>query len=297
MPAHIYARTDRWQDAATANRKAMKADLRYRAAYSRPGFYAMYMAHNAHFLSFVAMMQGRSEEALRCARTMVAGVPQDFVKNYTPMADAFMIFVSEALMRFGKWQEILAVPDPGPDLPLSGALWHFTRASALTALNRMDEAKLEQHAFESTAAAVPKEWRFGNNSAADVLAIASRVLTGEMAAQAGHLDAAIPVLCEAVRLEDDLLYDEPPDWIQPVRHTLGAVLLRAGQAGEAEKVYREDLLRYPGNGWSLLGLRDSLRHQGKTEETKIADARFKKEWANADIKPSATCYCQEGKTE
>src|SRR5581483_9559435 len=294
MPSHIYARVDRWSEAAQSNRQAMQADARYRAAYPQPGLYSMYMAHNAHFLAFVDMMQGRSQEALACARTMVAGVPEEFLKEYAPIADGYMIFVSEALMRFGRWQEILAAREPAATLPLSRALWRYTRTSALTALNRIEEARAEKAMFDQAAAAVPKEWRFGNNSAADILAIASRVLEGEMAARAGRFELAVPKLQEAAKLEDDLKYDEPPDWIQPVRHTLGAVLLKAGNPAEAEEVYREDLKRYPGNGWALMGLRNAFQQQGKQSEARTAQKRFQKAWAQADIKPAYTCYCQQG---
>jgi tetratricopeptide (TPR) repeat protein len=293
MPAHIYARVDRWDDAAAANRQAMLADARYRAAYPRPGLYSMYMAHNAHFLAFVDMMQGRSEDALRSARQMVAGVPEEFLKEYTAIADGYMIFVSEVLMRFGRWQEVLSAPEPASILPLSRALWHYTRTSALLSLNRLEEGRAEKTAFEQSAAAVPKDWRFGNNSASDIVAIASKVLEGELAAKQLRTDAAVATLREAVRLEDSLRYDEPPDWIQPVRHTLGAVLLKAGDPAGAEPVYREDLQKYPGNGWSLLGLGDALKQQGKTQEARRIHAQFKKAWAKADINPTFTCYCQQ----
>ena len=292
MPAHIYVRVGRWDDAATANRDAMKIDARYRTAYPRPGFYAIYMLHNAHFLAFAAMMQGRSDEALKVARGMVAGVPEDFRQDFAAVADGYMIFVSEVLMRFGRWEEVLAEPQPPSEFPLARALWHFTRTSALTSLNRMDEARSEKTAFDKAAEAVPKGHTFGNNSAADILAIATRVLDGEMLAREGKLDAAIASLREAVGLEDKLRYDEPPDWIQPVRHTLGAVLLKANQPAEAENAYRQDLEKFPDNGWSLLGLRDSLRRQGKESEAAKVDRQLKKSWATADIKPTATCYCQ-----
>jgi len=293
MPSHIYARVDRWPEAAEANRRAMQADLRYRAAYPRPGLYAMYMAHNVHFLAFVSMMQGRSAEALECARLMVTGIPEDFLKEYAPIADGFMIFPAEVLMRFGKWEEILHVPEPAPNLPLARALWRFTRTSALTSLNRMGEAQAEREAFAKAAAAVPKEWQFGNNSAADILAIATRVLDGEISARNGQFDSAIAQLTEAAHLEDGLRYDEPPDWIQPTRHTLGAVLLRAGKPAQAEQFYREDLRRYPGNGWSLLGLHNALQQQGKTSEAKKTEQKLSKAWKEADVKPAWTCYCQQ----
>lgn len=97
MPSHIYARVGRWSDAAECNRQAMKADLRYRAAFPRPGFYGIYMAHNAHFLGFVAMMEGRSEEALWAAREMVNGVPPDFATEFAHVVDGYTAFVPEVL--------------------------------------------------------------------------------------------------------------------------------------------------------------------------------------------------------
>lgn len=291
MPAHIYARVGQWEKAAIANDKAMKVDEVYRATFPQPGFYAMYMAHNTHFLAFTAMMRGHADEAVRLARAMVASVPDEFVKGQAPIADSYMIFVSETLMRFGRWDEILAEPRPRPGLPLSLALWHFTRAVALTALDRPAEAAAEREEFRSTSAAVPSNWRVGNDAASSVLAVAAKQLDGEMSARAGREAEAIATLREAAALEDGLHYDEPPDWLQPVRHTLGAVLVRAGRAAEAETVYREDLAKYPGNGWSLYGLSRALKAQGKAEESRDALGRFRKAWASADIKPDSSCLC------
>jgi tetratricopeptide (TPR) repeat protein len=295
MPAHIYARTGRWKDAALSNVAAMKADEAYRAAYPRPGFYAMYMAHNAHFLAFTAMMRGQSEEAIRLARSMVANIPEDFLRDYTVTADGFLIFPSEVLMRFGRWKEILQEPAPRAGFPLSRALWHYTRASALNSLNRPKEADEERVAFRDAAAEIPAEWTFGNSKASDLVAIASHTLDGEFSAKANRYDEAIKSLREAVRIEDTLPYDEPPDWIQPVRHTLGAVLLRADRPKEAEQVYKEDLKKFPGNGWSLFGLAQAMEKQGKRPQTvRLAQARFKKAWSDADAKLEATCFCQAG---
>lgn len=196
-------------------------------------------------------------------------------------------------MRFGRWEEILKEPEPREELHLARALWRFTRAVALNALGRAEEAGAEREAFAKAAAAVPKDSAMGNNSASNLLAIAALVLDGEMAARGNNFDPAIAKLREAVRLEDGLHYDEPPDWIQPVRHTLGAVLMRAGRAAEAEVLYRDDLRKNPENGWALMGLRDALRQQGK--EAKAVDKRFRKAWAKADIAPTYTCYCRATK--
>lgn len=294
MPSHIYVRVGRWEDATDSNARAMKADRRYRKAYPRPGFYGMYMAHNSHFMAFTAMMRGRSEEALRVARETVAGIPQDFLEEHAAVADGFMVFPAEVLMRFGRWEEILQEPAPATGLPLAKAKWHFLRASALTNLDRPEEARRERELFLQAKEGIPQEAFFGNNSSRELMSIAEDVLDGEMAARHGDLETAINKLEQASRKEDKIRYDEPPDWIQPVRHTLGAVLLRAGRPSEAEKKYREDLTIFPENGWSLMGLRDALQAQGKNAEANEVASRFKRQWSTADVKPSATCYCQEG---
>jgi tetratricopeptide (TPR) repeat protein len=291
MPAHIDARVGRWDAAATANIRAMKADAAYRAKHPRPGFYAIYMAHNAHFYAFTAMMQGRSGEALKQARKMVRDMPADFLENFGPVADGFMIFPSEVLMRFGRWEEVLAEPQPAANLPLANALWRYTRTAAFNALGRSEETAREKSAFQAAAARVPKDATFGNNAAHDLLTIATHTLEGEIAARQQRYPEAIASLRRAVALEDKLRYDEPPDWIQPGRHSLGAVLLRAGRHAEAEKVYRADLLRYPANGWSLFGLGRALRLQGKEAEAATAEQQFKQAWSKADIELSSTCLC------
>ncbi len=294
MPSHIYARVGQWGDAASSNVAAERVDKAYRAARAKPGFYAIYMAHNSHFLAFTAMMRGRSDEAIRTGRKMVSEIPPEFLQEFGPVVDGYMIFVSEVLMRFGRWNEVLAEPKPPEGLPLSLALWHFTRAVATNALDRADDAAKEKAAFLNAVTKVPDEYHFGNNSAADLLTIAIRVLDGEIAARAGRYDESIARLRDAARVEDALRYDEPPDWIQPVRHTLGAVLLRAGRPAEAEVVYREDLKRFPENGWSLFGLSRALQDQGKMKEAAAARARFVRAWAKADVKIDSTCFCQPG---
>ncbi len=295
MPAHIYSRVGRWADAALVNVQAIEADQRYRVRYPRPGFYAIYMAHNQHFLAFTAMMRGRSEEAIDAARKMVAEFPKELLDDLAPLVDGYLIFPSEVLMRFGRWEEILKEPEPEERLPLSRAIWRFTRAVALAALHRPEEAVKARDAFREAAARVPPEWTFGNNTAAAILDLARQVLDGEIAVEAKDYDASVAALRAAVALEDQLRYDEPPDWIQPVRHTLGAVLLAAGRPAEAEAVYREDLARWPENGWALWGLARSLHLEGEHEEAKATDARVKAAWADADIPLTTTCLCLPGR--
>jgi tetratricopeptide (TPR) repeat protein len=291
MPAHIYARVGDWDNAAQSNTDAMKVDVKYRSIYPRPGFYALYMAHNEHFFAWAAMMQGRSAESIAHARKMVDSVPEEFVRNFGPALDGFLAFVPEALMRFGRWEEILAEPKPRGDLPLSQTLWRYTRVASLAALNRIDEARAEQKLFEEAAAKVPADWHFGNSKASDLIAIARLVLEGEIAAKEERYDEALRHLREGVKIQDTLRYDEPPDWMQPVRHTLGAVLLKAGKASEAATVYREDLQRYPENPWSLLGLQDAVNREGNSAEAAAVKTRFERAWAKSDFRATTSCLC------
>lgn len=296
MPSHIYARVGRWAEAAAANERAIAADAWYRAQHPRPGFYATYMAHNRQFLAYTATMRGRSAEALAAARDMVAVVPPEFVDGFAPIIEGFLVLPLEVLMRFGRWDDILKEPEPKASLLFSRTIRHATRAIALTALGRLDEAGVERTAFREAAKKLPPEWMCGNSPASAVAEVVSHVLDGEMAAKASKVDEAVKILTEGAALQDALRYDEPPDWIQPVRHTLGAVLMKAGRAVEAEAVYREDLARYAENGWSLLGLAQALHAQGRHEESMAVDARARKAFADADVKPTTTCFCIPGET-
>jgi tetratricopeptide (TPR) repeat protein len=140
---------------------------------------------------------------------------------------------------------------------------------------------------------VPKDEVFGNNTAEAILALTARMVEGEILIREGKLDDGIAGLREAIELEDALNYDEPPGWLIPVRHSLGATLMQNGRYAEAEQIYREDLARLPENGWSLYGLASSLRAQKKNlSEAAATDAKFKRLWASADTKITSSCLCQ-----
>jgi len=291
MPAHIYARVGRWKDAAEANQRAIKADREYRRRSPAQGFYNIYMAHNHHFLSWAAMMQGRGQLAVEAARAMVAGVPEDFLREGAFFADGYMTIVLEALMRFGRWEEILQEPEPPAWLPITTAHRHFTRAVAYAATGRVDASREEQARFLSARERITPEMVVGNNEALHVLRIAEHMLEGEISFREGDVDGSIAELRRAVELEDSLRYNEAPDWIQPVRHTLGGILLAAGRFPEAEEVYRSDLRKNPENGWSLFGLERCLAARGIEEERRDVERRFRKAWSKADVKLRQTCLC------
>jgi tetratricopeptide (TPR) repeat protein len=291
MPAHIYARIGRWQDASEANEKAIVADREYRKLSPVQEFYNVYMAHNHHFLSWASMMQGQSVVSIRAAREMIAGVPPDFLQQSAFFADGYMTIAIEALMRFGKWDEILQEPVPPAFLPITTAHRFFARGVAYAAKGDVAHAKAEREQFHAALANVTADRIVGNNPAQQVMRIAANLLDGEIAYQEGHLNESIAALRAGVAVEDSLKYNESPDWLQPVRHTLGGALLEAGKIPEAEAVYRADLERWPENGWALFGLSQCLSLRKADAEAREVDARFAKTWAQADIKLEKTCLC------
>ncbi len=292
MPSHVFIRVGRYSDAADTNARAIEVDRAYFALAPPPDFYSLYFVHNVHFLAYAAMMEGRFQTALDAARTLESEVPESFVREYPHIADGLLPAAAHVLIRFGRWGEILAEPEPPASRLFSRAVHHYARGIAFSALGRADEARAELTRFDDLASQVPSEWFAGNNPASVILPLARTMLEGELLYREGKPEEAFAALSEGVRMEDELVYDEPPGWMQPVRHTLGALLLAAGRAAEAEAVYREDLEQNPGNGWALLGLEQALRAQEKNSEEAdtLATAR-NAAWVRADVQPTSSCYC------
>lgn len=301
MPSHIDVRTGRWAQGAEQNRQAAVVDAAYRKLSPQQGIYHFYMAHDEHFLAWTCMMLGRREEGLAAARAMLRNVPAEFAEKAAPFVDPLASIEISVLMRFGQWEEILALPRPPAHFPVTIAMWHFARGSALAAQGKVEEAKAEQGKFHEFVAALPKETMLQQNPASKGMAIADQVLEGEIAFREGEIDRSVAALTEAVRTEDSLRYIEPPDWLQPARHSLGAVLMSAERFREAEAVYRADLEHWPENGWALYGLAQALKAQ-QSQEADAVETRFKKAWEHADTDLSSTCLCvsrgkEKAKTE
>jgi tetratricopeptide (TPR) repeat protein len=295
MPSHIDVRCGRWQEAVTANEKAIAADTAYRKVVPKQGLYHVYMAHNHHMLAYASMMTGQSQKATQAVNDMLTGIPDEFVQQAAPMIDGFFALPYELHLRFGRWDAMLAEPEPRKAFPIARALWHYARGVSLAAKDDLVQAKEEQLAFVAATKAMPKDASFHKNSAADILGIADKMLAGEILYREGKPDEAFAALREAVRREDNLRYIEPPTWIQPVRHALGAALMDNRRYADAEAVYREDLNRYPENGWSLYGLSQSLKKQGKDADASAVTARFDKIWQHADVKLASSCFCLQGR--
>ena len=295
MPSHIDIRIGHWYEAITANLNAVEADRRYRAIVGQPkGLIVFYAAHNQHMLAYAAMMTGQRDLAIEQIRAMVKGMPEDELKKYAMLTEAFVAMPYEVLIRFGLWDEILAEPDHPEFMVFTRAFRHAARGIAYAANGDVKSARVEQTAFLEASKLVPAEDAFGNNSCQALLAIATPMLDGEILIREGKLDEGLSQLRTAVSAEDALRYDEPPGWILPVRHSLGANLMQAGRFAEAEQVYRDDLTRLPENGWSLFGLARSLELQQKRDEAAVVEARYHKIWSKADVQITSSCLCQPG---
>lgn len=283
MPGHIYMRMGRYGDAAAANVPAIAADRKYIATANPPGMYLlMYYPHNIHFLWSASLMAGRSADALKAAKELDEAVPLDAIKAM-PMLEYFSGTAVFALTRFGRWDEVLAVPAPAPELKYAAAIWRYARGVAFAAKNDSAAARKEQAAFDEAAAVVPPDLQLINNTAGNLLKVARPLLAGELAARAGDHENAIARLREAVAAQDALVYDEPPPWYYPVRETLGAELIAAGKWDDAEVVYNEDLKINPESGWSLFGLARCLEHRNASGLAAVK-VRLDKAWAGADVK-------------
>ena len=287
MPAHIFIRTGRYHDAVVANERAIAADSSYITQCHAQGMYPVtYVPHNHHFLSAAATFGGNSEKALMAAQHMAMNQDRQLMRKpgYGTLQH-YMMIPLYAMIKFGKWEEILKEAAPDSDLLYPRGVWHFSRGMAYTRTNQLDKVAQELEKLKRIAAdsSLMKVTIWDINTTFDLLQIAAALLSGELAAQHRDFATAIKHLQRAVALEDNLTYDEPPPWYTPARHNLGAVLLEAGRAVEAQKVYEADLQKYPENGWALFGLQQSLLAQKKNAEAAAAKKRLDQAWAGADV--------------
>jgi len=285
MPAHIYIRVGRWNDAVQANQHAIHSDEMFIEGQHPMGVYPLaYYPHNIHFLAFASTMAGRSAQAIEASNTLTSKVNLDAARQ-VGMLQEMLPYHALTLTTFGKWDEVLAQPLPPEDIRFSHAIASYARGVAYAVKGEWTEAQAALDTVTAADVATP-----GGAEGKMALSIAVHALTGEIATRRGDIDAGITHFREAARIEDGGLYFEPPKWYYPIRHSLGAVLLKAGHHAEAEKVYREDLRRFPENGWSLFGLAQALRAQGKENDAVAEEARFRRAWAGTDVTLTASRF-------
>jgi tetratricopeptide (TPR) repeat protein len=284
MPSHVHLRVGRYADAVDYNAKAIAVDRDYIGKYHPPGIYPiMYYPHNIHMRWSALLSSGRRAEAVQAGRDLEKAVPDSIVRAM-PMAEFLRVAPYLTQARFGLWEEALREPEPATGMIFQQAAWRYARGMAYAAGGKYAEAAAERDSIRAIVASIPADAYFGLNPAAPVFRFAAAHLEGEIALRRGNNDEAIRLLQAAAGMQDSLHYDEPPAWQQTARQSLGTALLAAGRAPEAEAVYREDLARYPETGWSLYGLTQALRAQGKTKEAAATEKRFRRAWAKSDTK-------------
>jgi hypothetical protein len=289
MPSHIYYRVGRYADAAKVNALAASVDEQYIAQCRAQGFYPIgYYGHNIHFLWTSSEMMGRYQAAIDAARRLVKAIGPDAAKM-GPMAQLYFLVPVATLLRFGKWDEVLAEPTPAPDMKVVLAVAHLARGFAFANKGDMASAQTERAALAQVAAD-PELANYGMVPAQAMAKIALAELDGEIARLSGNLDLAIKNFTDAAALEHELPYTEPPYWHQPVSQLLGAALLQAGRAQEAEAVYRKSLMSYRLDGWALYGLAQAQDAQGHHDEANATRKEFDRVWQLADVKLAASRF-------
>lgn len=285
MPSHIYIRIGRYLDAVKANQAAILADEDYISQCYSQGMYPLgYYPHNIHFLWAASTLLGDSEVAIDAAKKTAEKVPEGELTTL-PFLQNFASVPLLAYTRFGKWNEILTTPRPNAEIKHLKLIWHYARGIAFIRKNNAKEAKEELEAIKEMINDPEMEnlVAAGFDDSAAIGKVAYEVVAGELASLNDDLPKAIEHLKKAVELEDGLIYTEPAAWYIPTRQNLGAVLLNAREYEEAEKIYREDLEVLRQNGWSLMGLHQSLKAQKKMDEAQTIKEEFDKAWEHADI--------------
>jgi tetratricopeptide (TPR) repeat protein len=294
MPSHIYMLVGRYKDSYEVNLRATDADESYITQCRAQGIYPLnYYPHNIHYLAWSAMFLGRPEAALEAAREIVGKVPSELASDGNVWA-LYEIFLSQpmfVLVRFGMWNEMLSEPKPDLDSQFMTGIWHYGRALAYFNTKRLAEARRELRSLTALRVAMGEVERYvGASTGETLLTIAEEIVRGELAYAEGNTREGLARLERAVRIEDSLVYNAPPEWYFPVRHYLGAMLLDAGRPNEAEVIFSADLRDNPENGYSLFGLRVALEQLGDHENARAVAKRFDNAWADATHNLTSSRY-------
>ena len=307
MPTHIDVLCGDYRTVVAGNEDAIRADRKYLARRGAVNFYSLYRCHDYHFKIYGAMFLGQYAPAIAAAEEMIATLGEELlVVPSPPMADwleGFLPMKQHVLIRFGHWQDILdqTLPENASLYCVTRAMMRYARAVALAALGDVPAAEAEAERFDAAVRQVPDTRYVFNIRCLDTLAIAREMMRGEIEYRRGDFDAAFASLRRAVGLDDNLPYDEPWGWMQPVRHALGALLLEQGRVAEAAEVYRADLgfdatlsraCQHPENVWSLHGYHECLQRLGRTEEAGMLRPRLDIALARADVPITASCFCR-----
>ena len=296
MPSHIYVRTGDYEKAIASNQRSLAVDTVFQKDWGdRPtpnlGTYGLssrtHARHAWDFIRYAGMLAGNYARAMEAAKATAAGQSHQGM-GATQRAASIPWLINKI---FGKWDAVLAEPEPAHGSAYLRGLWHYTRGSAYVARRDFAKADAELQALKAASADPSvKELLASANPAPAILELSMRALEGELLSAQDQHDAAVKAFAAAVKFQDTLKYIEPPDWGQSMRLYLGAALLKAGRAREAETVYREDLRDFRNNGWTLFGLAQSLRAQKKNAEASKIEQEFQRAWRNADVTLKASVF-------
>ncbi|PKX99375.1 TPR domain protein [Aspergillus novofumigatus IBT 16806] len=277
MPTHLDILCGDYRRAVASNSEAIRADEKFLARAGPVNFYTLYRSHDYHFRIYAAMFAGQSR--------------------------GFLAVKVHVLIRFGRWEDILALELPQDQTLycVTTSMTHYAKGVAYAALGQVDEADKERAIFQKSLDLVPPSRALFNNTCRDILAIADAMLDGEIEYRRGNIDAAFKHLQRSIALDDGLPYDEPWGWMQPTRHAYGALLLEQGQVEKAAEVYGADLgmddtlpraLQHPNNVWSLHGYHECLTRLGRSAEARIIQQQLKLAAATADVPIRSSCFCR-----
>lgn len=307
MPTHLDVLCGDYRQVVSSNTAAIAADEKFLAREGAMNFYTLYRAHNYHFKIYGAMFLGQAQAALAAADQLAAAIPEELLRvDVPPMADwleGFVPMKMHALIRFGRWPDIIDVPLPDDQelYCVTTAMMRYAKGVACAATGRITDAETHRRRFADAVQRVPGSRTVFNNTCSDILRVAAAMLDGELEYRKENYEEAFARLRHAIELDDGLAYDEPWAWMQPARHAYGALLLEQGRVGAAEAVYRADLglddtlaraCQHPGNVWSLHGYHECLQRLGKHELAGIIEQQLRIAGAHADVPIRSSCYCR-----
>jgi tetratricopeptide (TPR) repeat protein len=288
MPSHTYIRTGRYHEGVQTNMKAVLIDSLYTEACHAQGAYPLaYYPHNYHFLTACATLCGESRNAILGAHETMLHAHKKLLldPSWATLQHYYSIpFYVE--VKLGLWKDIQNTPEPEEQLKYPRVIWHYAQGMAALSGHKTSRAKMHLATMNSLMqdSALKQLTIWGINSLYDICQIASHTLEGEIQSSRKNYEKAVTQFREAIVSEDELNYNEPPDWFFSVRHNLGAVLIDAGNYQDAIRVYEEDLQTYPENGWALAGLMNAYEKLGEKEKYLEMKSRFEEAWKFADIK-------------
>lgn len=307
MPSHLDILVGDYANGVQANTDAVAADEKYLAKEGAMNFYTLYRSHDYHFRLYAAMFSGQSAIALDTVSKLEASISDELLRvESPPMADwleGFLAMRLHALIRFGKWKDVLElkIPEDKSLYSTTTALTFYAKGMAHAALGQVDEAKKERENFQQAAKNVQESRTLFNNKCVDIIKVGEAMLEGEIEYRARNYDQAFAHLEESIKRYDNLPYDEPWGWMQPARHAYGALLLEQGRVEDALAVYKADLgfddslprcHQHPNNVWALHGYHECLVKLDKKEEAAKIQPILQKALEVADISISSSCFCR-----